>query len=200
MKTHRARIRRRARFDRADVPLAEMRALIARFAQQMRHGDFLRAKRPARREGAHAVRMPSREETRPRRRAARMRRVEILQPQPLRRHLIECGRLHMRMPVVARLLPAMVIAHHENDVGSGEELRAKGEEKESEELHGWSMKRRLVWLPAIKPGPFLILTPCQYQPGPSNSAPPCPPPSPEHSWQTLAATGSGRPRAGAACV
>jgi hypothetical protein len=45
----------------------------------------------------------------------------------------------MRMPVVARLLPAMVIAHHEDDVRlcPGGEQRAKSEEDErGGELHG----------------------------------------------------------------
>lgn len=81
-----------------------------------------------------------------------MRRVKALQPQPLRRHFIEHRRLHMRVPVVARLLPAVVIAHHEDDVRlrkSGEQ-RAKSEEDErGGELHG-CMKRDRGRLPAGK--------------------------------------------------
>ena len=81
-----------------------------------------------------------------------MRRVKPLQPQPLRRHFIEHRRIHMRMSVVARLLPAMIIPHHEDDIRlrpSGEQ-RAKSEEDErGGELHG-GMKRDRGRLPAGK--------------------------------------------------
>ena len=80
-----------------EMPLAEMPAAITGLAQQLRDGGFLRPERPAGRERAHATRMTPGEKARARRRATRMRRVEAVEPQPSRRHLIEHRRLHVRM-------------------------------------------------------------------------------------------------------
>ena len=45
-----------------------------------------------------------------------MPRIKMIQPQPCPRHLIHHRRLEMRMAVIARLRPAMVIAHQQDDI------------------------------------------------------------------------------------
>ena len=61
--------------------------------------------------------------------------VKAIQPQPRRGDLVQHRRFHMRMAVVAGFLPAVIVAHEEDDVRSrlgGEEgttqERANGEE------------------------------------------------------------------------
>ena len=45
-----------------------------------------------------------------------MRGVEAIEPQARRGDLIEHRRLHVRVAVVAGLLPAVVVAHQQDDV------------------------------------------------------------------------------------
>ena len=132
VESHRAGVGRRGRLHRADVPLAEMPAVVAGLGEQVGDGDLLRPQRPTRREGAHAVRVASGQEAAAGRRATRMRGVEALEPQAGGGHLVEHRRLEMRMAVVAGLLPAVVVAHQEDDVGALR-MGGKGKEKRGEE-------------------------------------------------------------------
>ena len=52
----------------------------------------------------------------PRGRTVRMRGVEILEAKSGGGDLIEHRRLHVRVPVVAGLLPAVIVAHEQDDV------------------------------------------------------------------------------------
>ena len=116
VKSHRAGIDGRCGLDRADMPLAEVTAAIAGLSQDVRDRDLLRPERPAGGEGAIAVRMASGEEAAARRRATRMRGVEAIEPQAGGGDLIEHRRLDVRMAVVAGLLPAVIVAHEQDDV------------------------------------------------------------------------------------
>ena len=75
-----------------------------------------------------------------------MGRVETIEAQARRRHLVEDRGLDIGMPVVARLLPAVVVAHHEDQVGAWftgvEEDREKQEEVEERFHPGEFLIRR----------------------------------------------------------
>ena len=67
-----------------------------------------------------------------------MSRVETIKAQARRRHLVEDRGLDIGMPVVARLLPAVVVAHHEDQVGAwftGVEEDRKKQEDVEERFH-----------------------------------------------------------------
>ena len=117
MKAHRARIGRRTFLHRPHMPFAEMPTAIARLGEQMGDCDFLGPNRIARRKNSVPIGMPAREYTPPRRRTRGMPRIKMIQSQPHPRHLIHHRRLKMRMPIVSRLRPAMIIAHQQDDVG-----------------------------------------------------------------------------------
>ncbi len=115
------------------MPLAEMACGVAGFAQQMRDGDLLRAHGPVGGERAVAIRMAPRQHTAAGGRARRVRRVKTIQPQSVGGHLVEDRRLQMRVSVIARLLPAMVVAHQQDDVRALRRLRRSQQEKRSRE-------------------------------------------------------------------
>src|SRR5438093_8236588 len=98
------------------MPFAKVTALVACLPQDVRNGDFLRAERPARRERAVAVGMPSRGKAAACRRATRVRSVKAVHPQTGRGYFVEHGRFDMRSAVVAGLLPAVIVAHEEHNV------------------------------------------------------------------------------------
>ncbi len=129
-----------AGLDRADMPFAKMTALITRLAEDLSAGDFLRTKGPAGSEGAHAVRVPASQEAGPGGGAARMRGVETVQPQAGGGHLVEDRSTDVRMAVVTRLLPAVVIAHHQDDIGrcgrSGRRRTSKQRESKRKSQEG----------------------------------------------------------------
>src|SRR5262245_33236910 len=117
MKTHGPWIYGRRGLHRANMPFAEMCTPVARIAKSMREGDLFRAERPSRRKGAIAIGMASGKKTAASGRAARMCRIEAVKPQARSRHLVERGRLDVRMAVITRFLPAMIVPHHQHDVG-----------------------------------------------------------------------------------
>ena len=116
VEAHRPRIEGRARLHRADVPLAEVAGGVAGLAQQVGDGDLLRAHRPVGGEGAVAHRMTPRQHAPAGGRARRVPRVEPVQPQARGGHGVEDRGLQVGVPVVAGLLPAVVVAHQEDDV------------------------------------------------------------------------------------
>jgi hypothetical protein len=131
VETHRERAHRRLLLHRADVPLPEMPAAITGLRRKMSDRDLFGTKGPARREGAHARGMTAGEETRPRRRTTRMGRVKPIEPQSRRCHLVEDRGFDVGMSVVAGLLPAMVVAHHEDEVG--ERFRGMEDDREKKQ-------------------------------------------------------------------
>ena len=117
VKSHRAGVEGRTGLDRANMPFAEMAATVAGPAQNVSDRDLLRPHRPAGSERAHPVGMPSGKKAGARRRTTRMAGIKCVKPQPGGGHFIEYGRLDVRMAVVAGLLPAVIVAHQQDDVG-----------------------------------------------------------------------------------
>ena len=93
-----------------------MPATITGLGQQVGDGDFFWSNGVPWRERAVAIGMPTGEHAPTRGRTRRMPRIKMIQPQPRPRHLIHHRRLEMRMAVIARLRPAMVRAHQQDDI------------------------------------------------------------------------------------
>ncbi len=85
----------------------------------MSDGDFLRTNGPTGREGSVAVRMASGENAAPCWRARGVGGVKAIHAEPGGGHLVEDGRLKVRVSIVAGFFPAVIIAHEENDVWTG---------------------------------------------------------------------------------
>ena len=90
--------------------------MVAGLAEDMSHRDFFGPHRPTWCEGSHANRMPACQKAGPCGRTTRMCRIKPIKTQPLGRHFIQHRRFHMRMPIVARFFPTMIVAHQQYDV------------------------------------------------------------------------------------
>src|SRR5690606_24377297 len=100
----------------ADMPFAEVPAVVAGLTEDFGDGDLLGTDGPARRECTHAIGVTSGEKARSCGRAGRMRSIEAVKAEAGASHPVKHGSFHMRMAVVTGLLPSVVIAHHEHDV------------------------------------------------------------------------------------
>lgn len=101
------------------MPFAEVGAAIADIGEELGDGDFFGSDGPAGGEGAHAVRMPTGEKSGAGGGAAWVGGVEAVEAQTRGGHFIEHRGFNMSMAVVARFLPTVIVAHHEDDVGFG---------------------------------------------------------------------------------
>ena len=117
VEAHCAGTERRAGLDGADVPLAEVAGRVAGVAQHVRDGDLLRPHRPVGRERPVAHRVPPGEH------AAAEWASTTGAPRrsgpcagPRGGHPVEHRRLQELVPVVAGLLPAVVVAHQQDEV------------------------------------------------------------------------------------
>src|SRR5574340_1453352 len=99
------------------MPLPEMPAGVSRLLEEPRQRDLFGPDGEVRRERAVAVGMPPRHDAAARGGAHRSGGVEAVEAQAARGHIVEYRRANVRMAVIAGFVPAVIVAHAQNDVG-----------------------------------------------------------------------------------
>ena len=92
-----------------------------------------------------AIRRAARHHTPTSRRAYRCRRMKLVKAHPNLRHRVKVRRLYLRMPVVSHVPPALIIRHHQHDVGwsrrDGLGSESRSAKKSGEGFHAISLLR-----------------------------------------------------------
>ena len=116
IETHSAGVSRRRSLYGSEVPLAEMTGGVSGFLHDVGDANLFRSDGKARSKGSVSVGMTSGYDTAARRRADRGSGVEPIHTKTGCGHLVEYGCVQIRMTVIGRLVPAVVIAHEEDNI------------------------------------------------------------------------------------